>query len=331
MGTTYTVKVVAAPAGHTRDSLRAEVEAILGRIDRQFSTYRDDSEISRFNLADSTEWLPVSADVVAVARTARRMSQWSGGAFDITAAPLLSLWGFGRKPGNERVPGAAEIAAAQRNVGYRKLQIRASPPALRKQVHEVQLDLNALVAGHAADLVAARFEQLGVRNYLVDMGGEFRLKGHNALGHAWAVAVEAPFPDRQRTGRILELTDCAVSTSGSYRNFFELDGQRYTHVLDARNGRPIRHDLASVTVLAPTALEADAWATALLILGHEEGMRLAEHERLAALFMVRRGEDFEETASSAFGAYPVPPTQRARMVSPPPESRSRSGTGRESR
>jgi thiamine biosynthesis lipoprotein len=194
-------------------------------------------------------------------------------------------------------------------VGYQRLQSRASPPALRKRDSEIQLDLNALVAGFAADLVAARFEQLGIGNYLVDMGGEFRLKGHNTRGRDWTIAIEAPSPDQQRTARILELTDCAVSTSGNYRNFFEVGGQQYSHVLDARSGRPIRHDLTSVTVIAATALQADAWATALLILGENEGLKLAEREHVAALFLTGRGDEFGQTASAAFAAYPLRPAQ----------------------
>lgn len=306
MGTTYRVQVVAAPGGATRASLRVEVEAILARIDRQFSTYRVDSEISRFNLSESTEWQPVSGAVVSVAAHAEQQSRLSEGAFDITAGPLLSLWGFG--PGNHepRVPSQSSIRRVRRQVGHRNLEYRRNPPALRKRSGNVQVDMNALVAGHAADLVAERLEQLGIQNYLVDMGGEFRLRGRSARGDEWNIAIEDPVPDSSRIRQVLSLTDCAVSTAGIYRNFFEAEGRRFPHVLDARTGWPVRHALASVTVIAPTALLADAWATTLLVLGDAEGFALAERERVAALFIAGRGGKFEEVATPAFRAYLAP-------------------------
>ena len=303
MGTTYTVKVVSAPAGITRGALQSEVAKILERIDRIFSTYRADSEISRFNAAFSTDWLGVSQSMIAVVEAAQTTSRLTGGAFDITLAPLVSLWGFGPELGDERVPGAAEIALLRSRMGYQKLHYRLRPPALRKQSEAIQIDLNALVAGYAADRVAARLEQAGIRNYMVDMGGELRLKGHNARGDPWAIAIENPLPERQGVKWVLALTDCALSTSGNYRNFFEVDGVRYPHVLDGRSGRPTRHDLASVTVIAQSAMHADAWATALLILGPEAGYALAERENVAALFISRKDGDFEETTSPAFRTY----------------------------
>lgn len=305
MGATYTIKAVAVPAGVTRELLRADVEAILARIDRTFSTYRGDSEISRFNLADSTDWWAASEELVTLVEVAQTTSRLTGGTFDITIGPLIRLWGFGPELREAHVPGAGEIAALRRRMGYQKLHYRPRPPALRKHAGDIQIDLNALVAGYAADLVAARLEQAGIRNYMVDMGGELRLRGHNAEGKVWSIALEKPLLSQGGIERVLTLTDCAVSTSGDYRNFFEVDGQRFSHVLDARSGQPIRHGLASVTVIAPTAMRADVWATALLILGEEEGYALAKRERVAALFISRKGGGFEERASPAFVSYPL--------------------------
>lgn len=302
MGTTYAVKVVAAPAGITRAALQIEVEAILARIDRSFSVYREDSEISRFNRAPARDWQPVSLDVVTVVAAAEQMSRDSDGAFDITAKPLIALWGFGALPREARIPSPAEVREASARVGFRKLQYRMSPAALRKLSVGLELDPNALVAGYAADLVAARFDELGIHHYLVDMGGEFRLKGNNARGEAWRIAVEDPRPDAQQSWRVLALTDCAVSTSGTYLNYFELDGRRYSHVLDPRKGWPVGHGLTSVTVIAPSAMQADAWATALLTLGEVQGLALAERERVAALFLSVRDGRFDEKTTSAFDA-----------------------------
>lgn len=320
MGSTYRVQVANVPPGVTRDALRAEADEILSRIDRQFSTYREDSEIMRFNRARSTGWHAVSPELVLVARSARRMSQRSRGAFDITAAPLVTLWGFG--PGQAtatQVPRPADIRRVRRAVGYQKLDIREDPPALRKQLATVTLDANALVPGFAADRIAARFEQLGLRNFLVDIGGEFRLRGRTVGGRPWRIAIEAPMPDEQRPMRVLAVTDCAIATSGSYRNYFVDQDRHYSHVLDPRTGSPVSHDLVSVTVIAPSALQADAWATTLLVLGEQDGLALARQENIAALFIARREGAFDEQMSEAFHAYLEPGIDPPRTALPPPE------------
>lgn len=317
MGARYSVMVANAPRGITRTLLQADAEAVLAQIDRVFSTYRTDSEISRFNASGSTDWQAVSPELAQLVAEAERVSQATEGAFDITVGPLLRLWGFGPEfQADPRLPDAAVLASVRQRVGYRKLRYRLQPPALRKTIPELELDLNALVAGYAADRVAAGLEQRGVRNYLVDMGGELRFRGHNAQGDAWSIAIEQPSPGTSRVARRLKLRDCAVASSGDYRNFFELDGQRYAHVLDARTGQPIRHELASVTVLSPMALQADLWATALLVLGPVEGLRLARALGVSALFITRQQDGLHELASADLSHCPA--GTPARTVLPPP-------------
>lgn len=308
MGTTYSIKVVAPPDGVTEAVLRAEVETSLARVDRIFSTYRQDSEVSRFNASSTQDWQPVSHELVDLVGVALSLSRHSGSAFDITMPPLARLWGLGTQwDVVERIPNAEMIAHARSHIGHGQLEYRAQPPALRKRAKHMEIDLNAVVAGYAADQVAMQLEQRGIRRYLVDMGGEMRMLGTNARDEPWSIAIERPREGHAGVMRVIPLTDCAVATSGSYQNFIEIEGQRFPHVLDARSGRPINHPLVSVTVLARTALQADAWATVLLILGDQEGYALAERRGLSVFMVTEREGELHQQQSPGFGACPDSP------------------------
>ena len=240
-----------------------------------------------------------TAEVVALAL---EVSELSRGSFDVTVGPLVNLWGFGPDPARDRVPGDDEIAAALAGIGYGKLRLRAgAEPALWKEA-PLYADLSAVAKGYAVDRVAALLEARGVRNYLVDIGGEMRAAGRKQSGALWRVAVQSPAGGGD-LARVLEVTDVAVATSGDYRNYFELAGTRYSHTIDPRSGRPIRHNLASVTVVDSSAARADALATALNVMGVESGAALAEELQLPVLFIVKEDDGFRERPTSAFARY----------------------------
>ncbi len=289
MGTRYRVLLARPPVDGR--GVAAGIRQVLERVDRRMSTYKPESEVSRFNASRETGWFPVSAETARVVAKALEVWRESGGAFDITVAPLVDLWGFGPRLVPERVPSGAEIGAALARTGSRHLAVRPDPPALRKELPELEIDLSAIAKGYAVDAVAAWLEKRGFHDYLVELGGEVRVSGQRPGGRPWRVAVE-----RGAQGRagVLELTSGAVATSGDYRNWFELDGVRYSHEIDPRTGRPVGPGLVQVTVLAPTCMEADAWATALMVAGPREGPSLARHLGLQALFLHRRGEALEE-------------------------------------
>lgn len=302
MGSQYHLSLVPGPAGLPADA-KQQVEALLAELDSQFSTWRDDSEIARFNQLGANGRLPVSAAVAEVARTARQIGEASGGALDISVMPLLRLWGFtaGSKP-LATLPDAASIDAALAVVGQERWSVQGQQ--LSKTEAGVELEFSALVAGYAADRLAERVERWGVDSYLLDVTGEMRVKGQHPQGRPWRVAVEKPEPGLERTvERIIDLHDTGMATSGDYRNFQLVNGKRYSHTLDPRSGRPVDHPLVSATVLAPSAMVADAWATALLAMGPDQAMAMAELNNLAVLLILRDGEAFNEWASSAFNAY----------------------------
>jgi thiamine biosynthesis lipoprotein len=298
MGTSYHVKVVGASASD-EPSLRAEIESALTDIDRRLSTYRQDSEISRFNRAPAGQWIPVSPATAEIVAAAKQFAVDSNGALDVTVGPLVRLWHFGpdaltaAKSTDDLVPPTdVEIDKARAQIGHEKLDVRLDPPALRKQVAGLEIDLSSIGEGHAIDRIVKILSQRSYQDYLVELGGEVRVLGHNPNGRPWRVAVQRPSDDSNRTSAFLELQNAAVATSGDYRRYFEFDGQRYSHIIDPRTSRPIAHNLAAVTVAADTALEADVWDTALLVLGPERGYRFAVERKLAALFISREGELF---------------------------------------
>ncbi len=300
MGTTYSVKLAGGAAGLDADVLRDEVQSLLDGVDRRMSTYRADSELSRFNAAEAGRWMPVSTDTFAVVERSRAVHGLTAGAFDPTVGPIVDLWGFGPGGGRDVVPPAEQIADAAVAVGLDRVESRDDEPAIRKQVAGVRLDLSGVAKGFAVDLVAEHIERAGAEDYLVEVGGELRAGGHGPGGRPWRVGIEKPTLAANDMQHVVHLGGEAMATSGNYRIFFERDGRRYSHIVNPRTGRPVEHDLASVTVLAPTTLEADALSTSLLVLGAEDGMALAAEHDIAAFF-IRGGEgSFEETASPAF-------------------------------
>lgn len=298
MGTDYSVKITDLSSPIDPKTLELGIARLLESVNGLISTYRNDSDLSGFNRNPSTEWVEVPAELVTVLEEAHRVSELSGGAFDVTVGPLVKLWGFGSGNEEPQVPPTSQIQTVRKKVGYRLVHTRRSPPALKKDRPELSIDPSAIGEGYGVDRLAGFLESLGIHNFLVDIGGEHRVKGHSPSDTPWRIGIERP--GESRLQRVIELESGAVATSGDYRNYFEQDGQRYPHLIDPRTGRPITHRLVSVTVIAQTAMRADALATALMVLGPEQGFLLAEREQLAALLIVKSPEGFVEKATTRF-------------------------------
>lgn len=304
MGTTYHVTVVDAPEDVSEEALDAGIEQRLETVNRLMSTYRDDSEVSIFNRMPAGDWVPVSSATAGVVAVALDIYRLSGGAFDVTVGPLVDLWGFGARGGaGERVPGAEEIEAARALTGSDALHVRFDPAALMKDAPR-QIDLSAIAKGFGVDEVAHWLEQQGVRDYMVEVGGEVRAAGRNPRGEKWRIGIEAPELLRGQVARAIGISAKSVATSGDYRNYFEVDGKRYSHTIDPATGRPVEHALASVTVVSDNCTLADALATAIDVMGPERGMALAEREGIAVFMLVRKADGaFEARSSPAFSGY----------------------------
>ncbi|MEK1904940.1 MAG: FAD:protein FMN transferase [Pseudomonas sp.] len=297
MGSHYSLKYVAGAATPAPSEVRGAVEGILAEVDRQMSTWRPDSAVSRFNQlpADSCQVMPTP--VLELVRFGEQLSRASSGAFDLTLQPLLDLWGFGPQSRGTQVPSAAQIAVVRANTGYQHLRIEGE--RLCKGA-AVQLDLDSIAAGYAVDRIGARLGELGIASYLLNVTGELKVMGRKPDGSSWQVALEVPRDDRQVAQQVLALDGQGVSTSGDYRNYFEQDGQRYSHTFDPHTGAPVHHDLAAVTVIDPSALRADGLSTLLMVLGPERGFAYAEQAGIAALFVSRSQGGFDTRATSVF-------------------------------
>jgi thiamine biosynthesis lipoprotein len=301
MGTSFSVKASQLPEGVKVSRLEKLINRRLDEIDQRMSTFISDSEVSLINSSRSTSATFINPELEKVLLQAQEVSVLTEGAFDITVGPLVNLWGFGPDKTNNQAPKAEAIQQALKSVGYQKLVINTRVVTLRKTMPDVAIDLSALAKGYAVDEVAEVLDQQGITDYMVEIGGELHLKGKNLQGENWRIAIEKPnaetFGGRQR---VLSITDIALATSGDYRNYFEQDGQRFAHTLDPRTGYPITHKLASVTVLSDTTMKADAWATALMVLGPEQGYNIAEKQNLAALFIIKTDQGFIERETPLF-------------------------------
>ncbi len=303
MGTSFSIKATQLPVGLTVEQLKEKVKIRLDGINQRMSTYLKDSELSLLNRLKSTQAQPISPELLDVLLAAEKISQLSKGAFDITVAPLVNLWGFGPDRMRYQAPKAEIIQEVLAKTGYTQLVIDEQNTAIAKKIPELSLDLSALAKGYAVDEVALVLEEYGLSNYLVEIGGEIRLKGVNLQGKRWRIAIEKPVINRRELERVIAISNIAMATSGDYRNFFESEGQRFSHTIDPRTGYPITHKLASVTVLSHSTMVADAWATALMVLGPEAAYDIAEQQSLAAFFIIKTDQGFTERETALFTRY----------------------------
>jgi len=301
-GSRYTVRVVMLGGDEpANEKVRAAIAREIGRVDGLFSGWSKDSEISRLNAYAGAAPFPVSKETLQALELSRRASELSRGAFDATVFPLVDAWGFGPSGGTRKAPSDDEVEALRARVGYRLLELDARRSTVTKARPDVACDVSAIGDGWAADRIARSLLALGHRDVLVDVGGEVAARGRRADGGRWRVAVEWPDGAREHT-LVLELLDAGVATSGDYRKVWtDAQGRRLSHILDPRTGRPVAHDLASVTVVDKDAAWADALATTLMVLGPGAGRALAARERLAARFVLRQPDgSFAEWSTPAF-------------------------------
>ncbi|MCH9698273.1 MAG: FAD:protein FMN transferase [Gammaproteobacteria bacterium] len=302
MGTSWSVKIItdSLQSDTSRQTIETGITSQLEQIDSLLSTYRPDSELMEFNRERSLKWVDVSSSFYTVLEQAQEISQLSNGAFDVTVSPLVNLWGFGPELGKDTIPDAGVITQLLKQTGYQNLELDTEQQRIRKRIPELSVDLSSIAKGFAVDQVALSLEKLGVKEYLVEIGGELRAKGRNAANQAWRVGIETPTLQLQSVYKAIQLVDEGIATSGDYRNFYDIDGQRYSHTIDPETGYPVKHDLASVTVLAKSTMIADAWATALSVMGADKGYTLANQLQLPVLFIIRTGDKYTDKATSAF-------------------------------
>lgn len=311
MGTSYRLVLSDQLNQSESASLQSDVDQALNRLEDQMSTWRPESELSRFNSSTSTDWFSVSNDTAFVVSKAKEIWKFSDGAFDPTVAPLIKLWHFAEAPGEQSLPSDSDIEEARAAIGFEDIDVRLDPPALLKKRPELQLNLSAIAKGYAVDVVSKLLQQRVPGGHLVEIGGEMRSFGRKADGSSWTAGIETPDAFPRHIHAALHLDDQSLATSGDYRNYFEVDGKRYSHTIDPATGRPVTHNLTSVSVLADDCLTADALATAIEVLGPERGMELAKRENVRIYQIVRNDSDFDVRISDSFPLLELatPPTE----------------------
>ena len=303
MGSSYTVKIATAGlSGATLDAAQEQVGAALADVVARMSHYEADSEVSRLNRQPIGAPFAVSAPTLRVFEVAGTVRAASGGAFDIAIGRAVDEWGFGPSERPRQALPASAVQALQRLQRHAALALDPRAGTLTRHA-PVLANLSGIAKGFGVDRAALALERLNITDYLVEVGGEIRTQGRNAQGRPWQLAIERPDAMPQRAMRIVPLAGKSLATSGDYRNFFMHAGRRYSHEIDPHSAEPVRHALASVSVVADNCTHADAWSTALFVLGPERGFAVAAKQGLAAHFVVRRPDgSFAETVTAAFAA-----------------------------
>ncbi|MFD2164843.1 FAD:protein FMN transferase [Thalassotalea euphylliae] len=301
MGTTYNIKVVAKKDAYDLATLQQDIDAALVQVNNEMSTYQKDSEISTFNQSSGEQPLSISPGFRTVLVEALRLGDITNGMLDVTVGPLVNLWGFGPDYKPERVPTPEEQASARARIGLEKIILDET--GLSKTQPDIYLDLSTIAKGWGVDVVADLLEGKGINNYLVEIGGEMRLKGFKANGTLWHIAVEKPVTSERSVHQVVVPQDNAVATSGDYRNYIEVDGKRYSHIINPETGLPIDHKLVSVTVIHPSSMTADGLSTAIMVMGPEKGLAFAKAQDLAVMMIVKTDDGFEEINTVKFLPY----------------------------
>lgn len=297
-GTTYHLTYV-ANTGLDTTAVQTAVNKEFARIDEALSNYRDDSAIEKFNAQKTVEPVQADAELVKLVEIAHAIYKASDGCYDLTIKPLFDLWGFKNNVFSPPEPVALEKTLAQ--VGMDMLETLPGN-RLRKEIPELRIDISSIGQGYTVERIAQVLESFGVEHYLAEVGGELKVRGRKPDGKPWRIAVEKPLPNERTLHKIVSFDDgepMSLITSGTYRHFFDKDGKRYSHILDARSGKPIEHNTVSVTLLHPDPTFADAWSTALLCMGSETGLAVADAESLAVLFIDQKDNELVEHYSRA--------------------------------
>jgi len=267
------------------DRIGLALQAAVDLVDRQMSTWKPESDLMRFNAAPVGEWVPLPVELLTVIAAGLNVGRQSGGAFDIATGDLVAAWGFATHGGAPDVDAVTRLAANTRTPAHDRLDLDVAGGKLRKRA-PVQLDLSGIAKGYGVDCLAETLARFGVVNYLVSIDGEVRAHGTKPSGELWQIGVEQPLRGRRDIAGYVALDDGALATSGNYRHVVELDGVSYSHSMDPRSGRPVVNDVAAVTVRADTCMAADAWATALLVIGPDEGQALARRNGVEVMYQL---------------------------------------------
>ena len=291
MGTTYSVKLVYTGDSPDKEFLKKRIDDLLVEFNDSMSTYIPDSEISKFNKSPSTSWAEISKDFYSVVKLSKSIHGKTR-SFDPTIGPAINLWGFGEDGSWQKQPSDSDLKNTRNFIGFEKIDVNPNKNQIRKLHPKTSINLSAIAKGYAVDVVSSYLRSIKAKNFLVEIGGEIRAEGNNNSGESWQIGIESPDPAGGSLERILSLKDLSMATSGNYRNYFERDGVRYSHIISPETLRPVTHNTASVSVVHRYCGAADGWSTALLAMNPSEALSVAESNNIAALFILNKNGYF---------------------------------------
>lgn len=302
MGTYYFIEVIDVPVELKIKNIELEIKKTLKKANKILSNWDKDSEISIINKTDKTTAIKISDELNEVFKTAKEINAKSNGFFDLTLDPIIELWGFGYKSKQMKViPKDNQIKSILSLIGQKSfLKINFDNNELIKKNKDIKINLSSIGKGYGIDLIGKKLDQLGINNYIINIGGDILTKGYNSKKENWVIGIENPNLKEKLIKEIINLTNKGLATSGDYKNFFTKDGKRYSHIINPKTGKPVMHSTKSVTVIHENSMKADGWATAFLALGSLEGLKIADKEKIAVLFIDEIDNKLIKFKSSAF-------------------------------
>ena len=302
MGTYYFIEVIDVPVELKIKNIELEIKNTLKKANKILSNWDKDSEISIINKTDKTTAIKISNELNEVFKTAKEINAKSNGFFDLTLDPIIELWGFGYKSKQVQIiPKDNQIKNILSLIGQKSfLKMNFDNNELIKKNKDIKINLSSIGKGYGIDLIGKKLDQLGINNYIINIGGDILTKGYNSKKENWVIGIENPNLKEKLIKEIVNLTNKGLATSGDYKNFFTKDGKRYSHIINPKTGKPIKHSTKSVTVIHENSMKADGWATAFLALGSLEGLKIADKEKIAVLFIDEIDNKLIKFKSSAF-------------------------------
>ena len=302
MGTYYFIEVIDVPIELKIKNIELEIKDTLKKANKILSNWDKDSEISIINKTNKTTAIKISDELNEVFKTAKEINAKSNGFFDLTLDPIIELWGFGYKSKQMQViPKENQIKNVLSLIGQKSfLRMNFDNNELIKKNKNIKINLSSIGKGYGIDLIGKKLDQLGINNYIINIGGDILTKGYNSKKENWVIGIENPNLKEKLIKEIVNLTNKGLATSGDYKNFFTKDGKRYSHIINPKTGKPIMHSTKSVTVIHDNSMKADGWATALLALGRVDGLKIAEKEKIAVLFIDEIDDKFLKFKSNQF-------------------------------
>lgn len=303
MGTSYDIKLELPATIKNREVIRQGIEKVLYNVNHHMSTFLKDSELSKINQNKSTGKIPISSELTDVLALSLEISRFTHGAFDITVGPLVNLWGFGPIKKSPVIPSHEAITRALAATGYKKIRLSINPNYIIKSQPNIYLDLSGIAKGYGIDKIADYLDTQAVKNYMIEVGGEVKARGTKPDNTPWRIGIEKPVANQQMVERIMQLDNLGMATSGDYRNFFDVKGKRYAHIIDPATGYPASNNLVSVSVLDESTARADALATALIVMGPDKGVKFAADNKISAMFIITNGAGFTDKYTGSFKSY----------------------------